>query len=86
MQATEIDFTAQLSLRTTWRYTPQGGFMLVLTGCHAAVAFDAALCITNKFHPAIFLFLCVLRAPDVTDRRFGFLHHRDAVVAVGRLC
>ncbi len=55
MQATEIDFSPGTpSLRVTtpaWRFTPQGHLMLVLASCDAAVAFDAALGITDQnFH------------------------------------
>src|SRR2546426_5466073 len=89
MQATEIDFSApttpSLMVTTRRRFTPQG------------TSFSFLQAVTQPLHSMqrsashrnfILAIGCLLFSPlcplDLADCGLGFLHHRDAVVAVGR--
>src|SRR5690349_18504120 len=85
MQATEIDFSAaatpSLMVTTRRRLTPQG------------TSFSCLQAVTQPLHSMhrsashknfIRAMVCPLSLFDLAKRRLGFLHHRYAVVAIGR--
>src|SRR5215468_9389412 len=85
MQATEIDFSApttpSLIVTTRRRLTPQG------------TSFSFLQAVTQPLHSMqrsashrnfILAMAFSLGLRDLAKRRLGFLHQRDAVVAVGR--
>src|SRR6266581_8942937 len=87
MQATEIDFSAptmpSLMVTTRRRFTPQGtsfSFLQAVTQPLHSMQRSAS---HRNFILAMVVSssLCPL---DLADGGLGFLHHRDAVVAVGR--
>src|SRR5205085_12632791 len=58
-----------------------GHLVLVLTGGYAGVAFDATVSVAEKFHPSHDA--VSLSCPNLAECRFGFLHARHRIVAVG---
>src|SRR5215468_3248211 len=90
MQATEIDFSApttpSLMVTTRRRFTPQGtsfSFLQAVTQPLHSMQRSAS---HRNFILAMVVSLSspVLRPLDLADGGLRFLHHRDAVVAVGR--
>src|SRR5690349_3542647 len=84
MQATEIDFSApttpSLIVTTRRRFTPQGtsfSFLQAVTQPLHSMQRSAS---HRNFILAMAVSLCLR---DLAKRRLGFLHQRDAVVAVG---
>src|SRR4029077_9723687 len=88
MQATEIDFSApttpSLIVTTRRRFTPQGtsfSFLHAVTQSLHSMQRSAShrnFILAMAGSPHFSLGLC-----DLAQRRLGFLHHRDPVVAVG---
>src|SRR4029453_5894038 len=87
MQATEMLFspaTPSFSVTTRRRFTPHG------TSCSALQAVTQLLHSMQRsashmnFIRAIFVSSASGRSFDLADRGLGLLHHRHAVVAVGR--
>src|SRR3954470_4381771 len=85
MQATEIDFswpiTPSFRVTTRRRFTPQG------TSCSFLQAVTQLLHSMQRSESQMNFILAIVfssGALHVADGRLGFLHHGDAVIAVGR--
>src|SRR5882672_1492576 len=88
MQATEIDFSAPTTpsfmVTTRRRFTPQGtsfSFLQAVTQPLHSMQRSAS---HRNFILAMVVSSVRLRPLDLADGGLAFLHHRDAVVAVGR--
>src|SRR5216110_1346085 len=85
MQATEIDFSApttpSLIVTTRRRFTPHGTSFSFL---HAVTQPLHSMQRSASHRNFILAMTFSLYLPDFAERRLRFLHHRHAVIAVGR--
>src|SRR4026208_545933 len=85
MQATEIDFSApttpSLIVTTRRRFTPQGTSCSLLHAVTQPLHSMQRSASHKNFILAMAFSLCLR---DLAQRRLGFLHHRDPVIAVRR--
>src|SRR5882672_3510771 len=90
MQATEIDFspgTPSFSVTTRRRFTPHGMSCSLLQAVTQPLHSIQRSASHRNFILAmsgLLSSLSLCRVADLAQRGLGFLHHRDAVITVGR--